>query len=310
MTHAAVLPDFTNIADHGFTDLLVAYDFSAAAGTALEYATELSNRFGSTIHLISVETPAEYARTMGAEPRVRDHVHRDIEHRLHNIERRLQARGIQCDSVHRIGEVPDIVEGATLEGKTDLLLLGAFGHGPTDRKQLGSTAEHILRVAHCPVLTIGPNAIHHPACSPKIDRLVCVTTSKDDDQELLTFSRRLAVVVQAHLELLHVVDPEHRAYSCEDVERHCETRSRALRDHGVNVNWTLLYGPPDQVIPARASELKASLIVLGGSRPGNHEPAPLDQATIDIIRKAHCPVLTVPWRLVASELVFPSPRNM
>ena len=31
MTHAAVLSDFTIIADHDFTDLLLMYDFSAAA---------------------------------------------------------------------------------------------------------------------------------------------------------------------------------------------------------------------------------------------------------------------------------------
>jgi nucleotide-binding universal stress UspA family protein len=51
------------------------------------------------------------------------------------------------------------------------------------------------------------------------------------------------------------------------------------------------------VIPARAAEWKASLIVLGSSRPGSQEPARLDQVTIDIIRKAHCPVLTVPLAL-------------
>jgi nucleotide-binding universal stress UspA family protein len=294
MTAAVELPELTTVGDRGFTDLLVAYDFSAAAAVALEYAAELSNHFGSTIHLISVETPAEYARTMGAEPRVRDHVHHDVEHRLHRIENHLRARGIQCDSVHRIGEVPDILEGATLEGKTDLLLLGAFGYGSTDRLQLGSTAEHILQAAHCPVLTIGPHALHHPETPPKIERLLCVMASDADDHELLTFSGRLAAAVQARLELLHVVHPEHRAHSCEDLERHCETRSRALRDCGADVSWTLLFGPPDQVIPARAAEWKASLIVLGSSRPGSKEPARLDQVTIDIIRKAHCPVLTVP----------------
>ena len=61
MTHTAALPELTNAADHGFTDLLVAYDFSAAAGIALEYATELSRHLGSTVHLISVETPTECA---------------------------------------------------------------------------------------------------------------------------------------------------------------------------------------------------------------------------------------------------------
>jgi nucleotide-binding universal stress UspA family protein len=100
--------------------------------------------------------------------------------------------------------------------------------------------------------------------------------------------------VRGRIELLHVIDPQHRAAGIKDHERRSEIWSHTLRDHGIHVNWTLLYGPPDQVILAHAAELKASLIVLGSNRSGNQETAPLDQVTIDIIRKARCPVLTVP----------------
>ena len=230
---------------------------------------------------------------MATEPRVREHVQEDILRAFDHVEKHLRAKGIPCDSAQRVGEVSDVLEAATLESKTDLLLLGAFGHGPTDRPQLGSTAEHMLRAARCPMLTIGPHAIRLADTSPKIDRLVCVTSSTVDDHEVLAFSGRLTAAMHGHLELLHVVDPEHRAVSCEDHERLCETRSRALRDHGIDVSWTLLYGPPDQVIPARAAELKASLILWGIGRPGNQEAAST-RVTFDTIRKAHCPVLTVP----------------
>jgi nucleotide-binding universal stress UspA family protein len=293
MTRTAALPELTTTVDSAFSDLLVAYDFSAAAETALQYAAELSKHLGSTVHLISVETPAEYTRIMATEPRVKEHVQEDVRRAFDNIEKRLRAKGIPCDSAHRVGDVSDVLEGAILEGKTDLLLLGAFGHGPTDRAQLGSTAEHILRAAHCPVLTIGPHALQDVETLPKIDRLLCITNSMVDDRELLALSGRLAAAVHGRLELLYVVDPEHRAFSCEDHERLCEIRSRALRDHGIDVSWSLLYGPPDQVIPARAAELKASLILQGIGRPGNQEAA-ARHAAIDTIRKAHCPVLTVP----------------
>jgi nucleotide-binding universal stress UspA family protein len=111
---------------------------------------------------------------------------------------------------------------------------------------------------------------------------------------LLLFCSRFAAAVHGHLDLLHVVDPHHQACPSEVHEQQCENRSRTLRDQGIEVSWTLLYGPLDQVIPVRAAEVKASLIVLGSNRPGNQEPAPLDQVTVDIIRKARCPVLTIP----------------
>jgi nucleotide-binding universal stress UspA family protein len=292
MTYAAALPELTSIMDHGFTDLLVAYDFSAAGETALQYAAELSTHLGSTVHLISVETPAEYTRIMATEPRVREHVQEEVRCAFDNIEKRLRAKGVPCDSAHRVGDVSDILEAATLESKTDLLLLGAFGHGPTGCTRLGSTAEHILRLAHCPVLTIGPDAVHHLPPSPKIDRLLCVTNPAGNEHELLVFCNRLATALHARIELLHVIDPEHCAAPTEEHERQCETWSHTLRDHGIHVNWTLLYGPPDQVILAHAAELKASLVLL--SQPGSKESASLDQVTIDIIRKARCPVLTIP----------------
>jgi len=293
VTHTAALPELTHAVDHGFTDLLVAYDFSAAAGIALEYATELSRHLGSTVHLISVETPAECARVMSGEPRARENVHEHIRRAFDNIETRLRAKGIQCDSAHRVGEVSDTLEGAILEDKTDLLLLGAFGHGPTDRKQLGSTAEHILRVARCPVLTIGPHAVRHTETPPKIDRLVCVTNPAIDDHQFLIFCGKLAAAVHGCLEILQVVDPEDRAY-CKKLERHCEARSRTLRGHGIDVSWTLLYGAPEVVIPARAAELKAGLILIGVDRTGSPAEAALDPAVIAAIRTAHCPVLVIP----------------
>jgi nucleotide-binding universal stress UspA family protein len=294
MTQAVELREFTTVVDHGLTDLLVAYDFSAAAAAALEYAAELSKHLGSTVHLISVETPAEYTRIMATEPRVREHVQEEVRCAFDNIEKHLRAKGIPCDSAQRVGDVSDVLEAVTLESKTDLLLLGAFGHGPTYRPQLGSTAEHVLRTAHCPVLTVGPHAGRLAKTSPKVDRLVCVTNSRVDDHQALALSGRLAAAMHGRLELLHVVDPEHPKVCCEDHERLFEARSRALRDHGIDVSWSLLYGPPDEVIPARAAECKASLILLGIGRPGNQETAALDQRTVDTIRKAHCPVLTVP----------------
>jgi nucleotide-binding universal stress UspA family protein len=148
VTNAAALPELMTTVDHGFTDFLVAYDFSTAANTALKYAAELSSHLGSTIHLINVETPAEHSQIMRTEPRVREHVHEDTRRAFDNIEKRLRAKGISCDSAHRVGDVSDVLEGATLESKIDLLLLGAFGHGPTDRPQLGSTAEPILQATH------------------------------------------------------------------------------------------------------------------------------------------------------------------
>jgi nucleotide-binding universal stress UspA family protein len=277
-----------------FTDLLVAYDFSAAAATALEYAEELSRHFRSTVHLLSIETPDEHARIMSTDPRVREHVHQEVRRAFSHIETRLRTKGIPCNSTFRVGEVSSVLEGTTLECKTDLVILGAFGHGASDRTSLGSTAAHILRVADCPVLTVGPFAVRHAAHPPIIERLVCVTSYADVNHQLLSVCYRLASGLDATVDLLCVIDPEQIVTTEQQHEQRCEEWIEILRDKGIQATWSLLYGPPAQVIVAHANEAKASLVVLEIDRAGRGGPAPFDKVIAECIRQARCPVLTVP----------------
>lgn len=46
-----------------------------------------------------------------------------------------------------------IVNLATTEN-AGLIVLGAHGHGIVDQLFFGSTAQHVVRQAHCPVLTV------------------------------------------------------------------------------------------------------------------------------------------------------------
>jgi nucleotide-binding universal stress UspA family protein len=40
------------------------------------------------------------------------------------------------------------------EQTADLIVIGIHGRGPVDRLLFGSTAEHLVRQASCPVLTL------------------------------------------------------------------------------------------------------------------------------------------------------------
>jgi hypothetical protein len=96
-------------------ELLVAYDFSAAADSSLKYAVMLSKRFGSFIHLIGVQSPAEYSSALEAGPLAMEMSQRDLQFGLQEVEQRLRAEGIRSDSVRRIGNISDTIEGAILE---------------------------------------------------------------------------------------------------------------------------------------------------------------------------------------------------
>ena len=296
MKQNTTLPAYAEPIQYDLKELLVAYDFSAAADSSLKYAVMLSKRFGSFIHLIGVQSPTEYASALEAGPLAMELSQRDLQFGLQEVEERLRTEGIWSDSVRRIGNISDTIEGAILEHRPDLLLLGAYGYGPIDRPRLGSTAEHLLRTVRCPVLVVGPNALLRDREAPPVERILCPTSSLDVTvtDNILCFAGHLAGRVGALFELVYVVDPAQRNARHRNCEQLCQEWSTKLRDRGVTVTWSLLYGPADKLIVGRATELKTSLILFGLHRSGNRMIDCPDGLVSATIRQAPCPVMTIP----------------
>ncbi len=294
MTQNNTLPVYAESIHYDLKELLVAYDFSEAADSSLKYAVMLSKKFGSFIHLIGVQSPAEYASALEAGPLAMQMSQRDLQSGLKNIEERLREEGIWSDYVRRIGNVSDTIEGAILERTPDLLLLGAFGYGRIDRPRLGSTAEHLLRTVRCPVLVLGPHALLRDREAPAIRRILCAMTSVESPDDILAFAGHFAAQMGASLELVHVMDPTHQHVRRKDNEQRCEEWAGKLRDRGITVSWTVVHGRADEAIAARAAKSKSSLILFGLHRSGNQATDCADGVVSATIREAHCPVMTVP----------------
>ncbi len=283
---------------YNFAELLVAYDFSEAADSSLKYAVMLAKQFGSFIHLIGVQSPAEYASALEAGPLAMEMSQRDLQFSLQEVEERLRAKGIWSDSMRRIGNVSDTIECAILEHTPDLLLLGAFGFGAIDRRRLGSTAEHLLRTVRCPVFVLGPRALLHNHEAPPIQRILCATSSLEASDDILCFAGHLAARMGASLELVHVIDARQKEEtSRKNHQQRCEEWSKELRERGIPVSWTVVDGRADKAIAARAAESNSSLILFELHRSGNQMVDCPDGVVSATIREAHCPVMTVPSNL-------------
>lgn len=297
MTQRTTSPVYAESIHYELADLLVAYDFSEAADSSLKYAVMLSKRFGSFVHLIGVQSPADYASALDSGPLAMEMSQRDLQFGLQEVEERLRAEGIWCDSVRRIGNISDTIEGAILEHTPDLFLLGAFGFGPIDQRRLGSTAEHLLRTVRCPVLVLGPQALLHAREAPPFERILCATSTLETSDEILGFAGHLAARMGAALELVRVVDATQKEVAHKHHQQRCEDWSSELRERGIPVNWTVVYGRADEAIAARAAKSGSSLILFGLHRSGNRMIDCPDGVVSATIRQAHCPVMTVPPNL-------------
>jgi nucleotide-binding universal stress UspA family protein len=137
-----------------FSKILHANDGSEHAFHALALALALAKQNNSELHMISVEE-IDYMPEFIEE--IREET-RTAARRFHKVLQR--ARGMADESrvkldTHVVAGHPvrDIVELAK-ELKVDLLVIGATGHSALYDRLIGSRADRIVQLAHCPVLVV------------------------------------------------------------------------------------------------------------------------------------------------------------
>ncbi|MDE3200102.1 MAG: universal stress protein [Acidobacteriota bacterium] len=139
------------------TRILVPIDFSASSRAALDTAQELAARFHAEVVMLHVvpQFPAATIPDSISEAALMERAREEAEHKLEITEKALAANGITTRSIVEIGvdvarRIIDVVE----REKTDLLVISTHGLSGWYPLVFGSTAEKIIKMAHCPVLLL------------------------------------------------------------------------------------------------------------------------------------------------------------
>jgi nucleotide-binding universal stress UspA family protein len=155
--------------------ILVPTDFSETADVALCYAKQLATKMGASLHLLHVFTDpyavaacaAEVYAAVPAEARERalDEARQRLLERLDIIEEqqfratRGMLRGLTAPQIVAYAANQDI----------DLIVMGTHGRRGVAHLLLGSVAEHVVRIATCPVLTV---RAEHPVAEEQVEEPV------------------------------------------------------------------------------------------------------------------------------------------
>jgi nucleotide-binding universal stress UspA family protein len=137
-----------------FSKILHANDGSEHAFHALALALAIAQQNDSELHMVSVEE-IDYMPEFIEE--VREETGRAAR-RFHGVLQRARAmadeRRVKLHTHVLAGHpVRDIVELAA-ELKVELLVIGAKGHSALYERLIGSRADRIMQLAHCPVLVV------------------------------------------------------------------------------------------------------------------------------------------------------------
>jgi nucleotide-binding universal stress UspA family protein len=120
--------------------ILVPTDFSPLSTLALEHAIALASLCRASIHLMHVQAASGNVD--------------DDERRLAALVSRCHADAIVVTSQVCGGQPAAAIVEAAAARAVDLIVLGTHGRRGVAHLMLGSVAEHVVRTAPCPVLTV------------------------------------------------------------------------------------------------------------------------------------------------------------
>jgi len=281
-------------------NIVFATDFSNVAAAALPFAAQIAESFGAKLFAVHAKTPENYALpTPEVWPAANMQLERDVEQLKKAMSERFPK--VENEVLIAEGGVWGVVEAMADEKKADLIVVGTSGRGGVGKFILGSGAEEILRRAKCPVLTVGPHSPSEPPQEAKFKKIVYATNFGEGFPAAAAYAVALAQEYQAHLTLLHVIEPsktgelvrpheleaaalDHlRGLVPQDAELWCEPKA------------IVLHGSPAEKILEIAGNENADLIVMGvreakGVLRATHLPAAVAH---QVVSRATCPVLTV-----------------
>ena len=136
-----------------FKKILVGFDGSAQSEKATESALALAQSLDSSILLFAVARPPEPA-TMVELDAMLDDAREHFEEQFKKIIQRAKDLGVEMQTDIAVGHpVEQIVHRAETD-HVDLIVLGRRGKSRWEKMLVGSTAEKVLRYAHCPVMVV------------------------------------------------------------------------------------------------------------------------------------------------------------
>lgn len=216
-----------------------------------------------------------------------------------------RTRKIPCEALVREGNAAQQVLSTARQFHADRILLGTRSRSKVSKLLLGSVAEQVLRLAHIPVITVGPEA-HLPvdvdAMAPSGSSVVLhATTLREASRPSAALACKIGSAMNRPVVLLHVLPHK------DEMERdHLPTGadSIAMRELRIIAAETgcgcaipiephVVHGNPAIEILAEAAERRACLIVLGATQRNVFQNLTRERTIYKVLAHARCPVLTL-----------------
>jgi nucleotide-binding universal stress UspA family protein len=270
-----------------FHKILAPIDFSERSVAAARYAGELGRCFAAELVFVHVMEPLPVDYAMHEPSRV---LLSDFgKERRSKAESQLNAVMPDLPQAKRIlaeGEAADTIVQVANQEKADLIVMPTQGRNRIRRFLIGSVTAKVLHDCPIPVWT-GVHLEHEADFPPLlVKNVLCATDFGQQSEAVLNYGSQVASHLQAAISAIHIIAPG------ENEQAAHEKLHASVKKIAPNAACLIEHGEPQNVIPAKARDLKADLIVIGRGSSTDLMGRLRAQA-YGIVRQAPCPVLSV-----------------
>ena len=279
--------------------VLLATDLSDKSRTALEYAVAMAAACKARLVLAHALDPSNESGIADSSASELRDLSRTAQAELSRLSQSVIApHGIESQNFVRYGNPRDVIFQLQRELSPDLVVLGSGGKTGGPHSRLGSVAEALLRSLPCRVLTLGPQ-VRQPAFPERHRTILVPTDFSQHSLAAIPVARTCVQQFPARVLLYHVcsLDGRHIVPHQEELCLHRLTDlAHSLTSQSINAEsflHTSLQNNIADLIRTIAEKEKVDLILMG-VRSGNLESGERLHGTVsEVIRQAHCPVLTI-----------------
>jgi len=273
-------------------NILFATDFSPCSVAALPYAVALAERYGATIHLIHGLAPEPIPEVRLYHSMELEAVRMSADLAMETLVATNSFGKIASTATVRQGPLLDVLEAFVEEKNIDLIVLGTHGRRGLKKLVLGSVAESVFRLAPCPVLTVGPEAMHEGAADASFKTILFATDFYSASRRALAYAVSMAQANHSHLILLHAMSDSMEVPDLARAGQRMADLISAETMHELEPEIVAEAGPAAETILRVARNKEADLIVMGAHHAEVAAHLPWTIAST-VVCKAHCPTLTV-----------------
>jgi len=221
--------------------ILAGTDGSETATASVRTAARLAKRFRSELAVVSAYEPPKFTAEQARAA-------------LDSAAEVAGEEGAEASTEILLGAIANVLLDRAGRREVELIVLGNLGIGPARRFGLGSLADRVAHDTPCDLLIV--NTAGPGRRSSELYRSIVVGTDGSATAgEATRKAFELALVLRAHVHLVHVGDPLLGAIALEEAEAGKLGRTEVTR-HGVQGD------PAEQILRVAASQ-EAGLIVVG-----------------------------------------------